>query len=116
MTTRTNKLTNLVAATLVSAASVTVSADMTGSITSLSHGYEGVVLAEKRVDEGRCGEGKCGASSTSVKTEEGKCGEGKCGGDGAVKADEGKCGEGKCGESASKDEEGKCGEGKCGAA
>ncbi|ELU03743.1 hypothetical protein CAPTEDRAFT_199574, partial [Capitella teleta] len=71
MTTRTNKLTNLVAATLVSAASVTVSADMTGSITSLSHGYEGVVLAEKRVDEGRCGEGKCGASSTSVKTEEG---------------------------------------------
>ena len=46
------------------------------------------------VQEGKCGEGKCGAEKKAMK--EGKCGEGKCGGDKKAKK-EGKCGEGKCG-------------------
>ena len=71
------------------------------SVAELPAGY---MLAAA---EGKCGEGKCGAS----KAKEMKCGEGKCG---ASKAKEMKCGEGKCG--ASKAKEMKCGEGKCGEA
>jgi uncharacterized low-complexity protein len=52
-------------------------------------------------------EGSCGGA----KGEEGKCGEGKCGAH--DKGKEGKCGEGKCG-AHDKGKEGKCGEGKCG--
>jgi len=80
------------------------------AMSDLSSGY---VVAE--MEEGKCGEGKCGGDKTE---KEGKCGEGKCGGDKA-KA-EGKCGgenktmeEGKCGGDKTK-KEGKCGEGKCG--
>jgi len=79
------------------------------AMSDLSSGY---VVAE--MEEGKCGEGKCGGDKTK---KEGKCGEGKCGGD--KKMEEGKCGgdktmeEGKCG-GAKKMEEGKCGEGKCG--
>lgn len=57
-------------------------------MTKLSGGY--MVADAHKGAEGKCGEGKCGAS----KAKEGKCGEGKCGAD---KAKEGKCGEGKCG-------------------
>ena len=56
---------------------------------SMSSGYMQLAEADK-AKEGKCGEGKCGAS----KKKEGKCGEGKCGAD---KKKEGKCGEGKCG-------------------
>ena len=74
------------------------------AMSDLSSGY---VVAE--MEEGKCGEGKCGGDKTE---KEGKCGgdkakaEGKCGGDKATatedkatedKATEGKCGEGKCG-------------------
>jgi len=74
------------------------------AMSDLSSGY---VVAE--MEEGKCGEGKCGGDKTK---KEGKCGEGKCGGDKA-KA-EGKCGgdkakaEGKCGGDKTK-KEGKCG-------
>jgi len=74
------------------------------AMSELSSGY---VVAE--MEEGKCGEGKCGGDKTK---EEGKCGEGKCGGDKA-KA-EGKCGGDKAMEEGKKMEEGKCGEGKCG--
>ena len=51
--------------------------------------------------EGKCGEGKCGADKKEAgKGAEGKCGEGKCGADNKGAGDkgkEGKCGEGKCG-------------------
>lgn len=76
------------------------------SATELEAGYQ--LASNHSLEEGKCGEGKCGGDKDS---EEGKCGEGKCGAD--KDAEEGKCGEGKCG--ADKDaEEGKCGEGKCG--
>jgi len=74
------------------------------AMSELSSGY---VVAE--MEEGKCGEGKCGGDKAK---EEGKCGEGKCGGDKA-KA-EGKCGGDKAMEEGKKMEEGKCGEGKCG--
>jgi len=89
------------------------------SMTNLTTGYMADVAPEKKGEEGKCGEGKCGEK----KGEEGKCGEGKCG---EKKGEEGKCGEGKCGEGKcgeKKGEEGKCGgdkakdkgeEGKCG--
>lgn len=54
----------------------------------------------EKVQEGACGEGKCGASSSKkAKSAEGACGEGKCGASSSKKAKsaEGKCGEGKCG-------------------
>ncbi len=64
--------------------------------TDLGSGYAST-LAEgscggDKGEEGKCGEGKCGAHD---KGEEGKCGEGKCGAH--DKGKEGKCGEGKCG-------------------
>lgn len=43
--------------------------------------------AAKKMKDGKCGEGKCGAdkkgkkANTKKKGKEGKCGEGKCGGD-----------------------------------
>ncbi len=68
-------------------------------MTSLSGGYQ------VAVNEGKCGEGKCGDKAAAGKTKdaEGKCGEskdakeaeGKCGGDkaeGKPKVQEGKCG------------------------
>lgn len=84
-------------------------------MTTLSSGYMADLGdPEKKGEEGKCGEGKCGEK----KGEEGKCGEGKCG---EKKGEEGKCGEGKCGENKDKGAEGKCGEhkdkgeeGKCG--
>jgi uncharacterized low-complexity protein len=66
----------------------------------------GYLLADKHEMEGKCGEGKCGASDESKDSGEGKCGasedktatEGKCGASDNSKDDaEGKCGEGKCG-------------------
>ncbi len=69
-------------------------------MNELSQGYQ------VAMEEGKCGEGKCGASKT--KSSEGKCGEGKCG------ASKTKTTEGKCGDSKTKSAEGKCGEGKCG--
>ena len=74
------------------------------AMSDLSSGY---VVAE--MEEGKCGEGKCGGDKTE---KEGKCGEGKCGGDKA-KA-EGKCGGDKATATEDKATEGKCGEGKCG--
>lgn len=69
----------------------------------------GYMLADKHEAEGKCGEGKCGASDETKDPGEGKCGasqdksgtEGQCGASGESKEDaEGKCGEGKCGGSA----------------
>ena len=58
----------------------------------------GYLLAAKSDVEGKCGEGKCGASGDAKADTEGKCGEGKCGASADAKAEsEGKCGEGKCG-------------------
>jgi uncharacterized low-complexity protein len=63
----------------------TAQADNPFGMQQLSSGYMQLAM-----NEGKCGEGKCGGSKSS----EGKCGEGKCGGS---KSSEGKCGEGKCG-------------------
>ena len=86
------------------------------AMSDLSSGY---MVADSM--EGKCGDGKCGASKAADKAEEGKCGEGKCGASKAAdetagKMKEGKCGEGKCGadKASSKVMEAKCGEGKCG--
>lgn len=63
-------------------------------MSNLSSGY--MQVAEKGMEEGKCGgdkmkkEGSCGEGKM-MKEGEGKCGEGK-------KMQEGKCGEGKCGE------------------
>jgi len=46
------------------------------ALNPLSQGY-GVAAADKAQD-GKCGEGKCGAKK-EVKTKDGKCGDGKCG-------------------------------------
>ena len=78
------------------------------AMSELSSGY---VVAE--MEEGKCGEGKCGGDKAK---KEGKCGEGMSG-DKAMK--EGKCGgdqaETMATEGADKGKkEGKCGEGKCG--
>ena len=108
------------------------------AMSDLSSGY---MVAEKA--EGKCGEGKCGASKMTDKVKEAKCGEGKCGGmakanrcdmktidadgDGSVTKGEfmksheamfGKKdanGDGVIDASEMKAMEGKCGEGKCGA-
>jgi uncharacterized low-complexity protein len=108
-------LATAVGATLVGGlafASGTQAGENPFGLQELNSGYMQIAM-----QEGKCGEGKCGEE---MKTEEGKCGEGKCGSD--MKAGEGKCGgdkakEGACGgskEGASKSMEGKCGEGKCG--
>jgi len=68
------------------------------SATDLGQGYVQLASSHEKGEEGKCGEGKCGANK---KGEEGKCGEGKCGAD--KKGEEGKCGGDK------KGEEGKCG-------
>ncbi len=77
------------------------------STTDLDAGYQ---LAGEKGEEGKCGEGKCGANKDAEKGAEGSCGEkgheGSCG----EKGHEGSCGEkgheGSCGE---KGEEGSCG-------
>ncbi len=58
---------------------------------TLQSGYQ-VAQADTKAQDGKCGEGKCGAD----KKKDGKCGEGKCGAQKDKKKD-GKCGEGKCG-------------------
>ena len=63
------------------------------AVEPLSQGYQ--LAAAKTPGEGKCGEGKCGASAKA--STEGKCGEGKCGASAKAGA-EGKCGEGKCGD------------------
>jgi uncharacterized low-complexity protein len=119
--TMSNKTTKRTLATAIGAtlagglafASNTQAADNPFSVQELNAGYMQVAM-----EEGKCGEGKCGSD---MKATEGKCGEGKCGGD-MMKAGEGKCGgekakEGSCGgkmEGTEKSMEGKCGEGKCG--
>lgn len=84
-----------------SIAPVASATDNPFSAVELKSGYQ--LAAAEKVDEGKCGEGKCGGSKSS---EEGKCGEGKCGADKDTSAEsegdeksshEGKCGEGKCG-------------------
>ena len=52
------------------------------SLSDLDQGYQlagdpAPAEADKAKEEGKCGEGKCGADKAK---EEGKCGEGKCGG------------------------------------
>ena len=64
---------------------------------SAGYGVQGAIGAKG--EEGKCGEGKCGAKMEKKGKAEGTCGEGKCG---AGKKDDAKAGEGKCGE-------GKCG-------
>ena len=92
--TRKNNLTALSLATgtalVLGLASSTAFAESTNpfGMSELSQGYQ------VSMNEGKCGEGKCGGSK--AKSSEGKCGEGKCGGSKA-KSSEGKCGEGKCG-------------------
>lgn len=70
------------------------------AIKTLSSGYQVANHHEEKMQDGKCGTGKCGAEK---KTSEGKCGgdkakEGSCGGD---KAKEGNC-------SADKMKEGTC--------
>jgi uncharacterized low-complexity protein len=96
----------------LAASTTAVADDNPFSSAELEAGYQ---LAGKKGEEGKCGEGKCGAD----KGKEGSCGEkgaeGSCGEKGA----EGSCGEkgaeGSCGE---KGKEGSCGEkgeeGSCG--
>ena len=95
----------------LAASTTAVAADNPFAATDLDSGY--MLAGDKKGEEGKCGEGKCGGEAgehDAEKGEEGKCGEGKCGGEAAEKAEEGKCGEGKCGgEAAEKAEEGKCG-------
>lgn len=66
-----------------------------------------------KVDDLKCGEGKCGEKKTETKTEaktkEAKCGDGKCG-----EKKETKKATKKTKKAESKTKEGKCGEGKCG--
>jgi uncharacterized low-complexity protein len=66
-------------------------------------------ILSNKVDDLKCGEGKCGDKKTETKTE--------------AKSKDAKCGEGKCGEkkdakktkkAESKSKDAKCGEGKCG--
>jgi uncharacterized low-complexity protein len=81
----------------MAASSVASATQSPFAMASLDNGY--MVAQADKAKEGKCGEGKCGAT----KAKEGKCGgdkakakEGKCGGDKA-KMKDGKCGEGKCG-------------------
>ncbi|MBC7946218.1 MAG: low-complexity protein [Burkholderiales bacterium] len=76
------------------------------ALESLSSGYQ-VADGDKKAD-GKCGEGKCGASKAegaADKKADGKSGEGKCGAtshgptSASDKKVDGKCGEGKCGAS-----------------
>lgn len=103
-------------ASLTASSALAQSSDELFVTDILNEGYLQIAMADA---EGKCGEGKCGASGDTKSDAEGKCGEGKCGATGETKSDaEGKCGEGKCGASGETkgDVEGKCGEGKCGGA
>ena len=77
------------------------------AMQSLDKGY--MVADADKMKDGKCGEGKCGASKTKSKAKEGNCG-----GDMEKDAAAGKMKDGKCGDAA-KMKDGKCGEGKCGA-
>jgi uncharacterized low-complexity protein len=74
------------------------------SLTSLGNAYMAATEVpggtDKAKEEGKCGEGKCGADKAK---EEGKCGADKA-------KEEGKCGEGKCGANKMKEGEKKEGE------
>jgi uncharacterized low-complexity protein len=59
------------------------------ALNALSQGY--MVAAADKAQDGKCGEGKCGAKQDA------KAKDGKCGGATETKAKDGKCGEGKCG-------------------
>lgn len=70
-----------------------------------------------KIDDLKCGEGKCGDKKADAKSKDHKCGEGKCGDKKAeAKSKDHKCGEGKCGDkkAEAKSKDHKCGEGKCG--
>ncbi|VXC47310.1 conserved exported hypothetical protein [Pseudomonas sp. 8AS] len=64
----------------------------------LSSGYS--LAAQEKVNEGSCGEGKCGGEMKAVGSS--KAGEGKCGSEKAAK-------EGSCGEEGKMAKEGSCG-------
>ena len=90
----------------MAASSVAVAAQNPFAMASLDKGY--MVAAADKAKDGKCGEGKCGASmDAKVKVKDGSCG-----------AANGKMKEGNCGASKTavpKMSDGKCGEGKCGA-
>ena len=89
--------------TTLAATPVANAAENPFAMSDLSSGYmvaDSHMDGDKKMEEGKCGEGKCGGDKAKT---EGKCGEGKCGGDKAKKMEEGKCGGDK------KMEEGKCG-------
>jgi uncharacterized low-complexity protein len=102
-----NKTTKRTLATAVGAtlagslafATGTQAAENPFGLQELNSGYMQIAM-----EEGKCGEGKCGEQ---MKTQEGKCGE-------EMKAKEGACGEKMKEEAAKPPMEGKCGEGKCG--
>lgn len=82
---------------LVFAPAMALANDNPFSANALDSGYQ-LAQADTKAQEGKCGEGKCGAKSAKKETKEGKCGEGKCGAKSEKKeTKEGKCGEGKCG-------------------
>lgn len=74
-------------------------------------------MLSNKVDDLKCGEGKCGDKKTETKTEgkskDAKCGEGKCGEKKDAKKETKKTTK-KTKKAESKTKEGKCGEGKCG--
>ena len=75
---KTSIATALGAVVIGSLASVSVQANTNPfTVQSLESGFM------QSVDEGKCGEGKCGgdkAEKAAKTMKEGKCGEGKCGG------------------------------------
>ena len=100
--------------TLVSGLSITAVQANPFVMTELSEGY--MQLAQADTKDGKATKKEDKASS---KMEDGSCGEGKCGGDmmkgGEEKTAEGSCAGNKPMPKTDKESEGKCGEGKCGA-
>ena len=78
----------------IGAAGIAHAAGNPFSLNTLPQGY--MVAAADKAQDGKCGEGKCGAKK-DTKAKDGKCGEGKCGGGEGGQGRDGKCGEGKCG-------------------
>lgn len=76
----------------LAASTTAVAADNPFEVADLDNGY--MLAGGHKGEEGKCGEGKCGAD----KAKEGSCGEGK--------GEEGKCGEGKCGGKEAKKDDG----------
>ncbi len=74
---------------VIGAAGIAHAAGSPFALNTLSQGYK--VAAAEKTQDGKCGEGKCGAkketktqdakgtATKDVKAKEGKCGEGKCG-------------------------------------